>query len=346
MAGRAWWLRWIADRALRGLAVAMLLLTVVPVGAQQPARIVAVGDLHGDLGAWRAIARHAGVMDGEGRWAGGRTILVQLGDVPDRGDDTLAIIGDLRRLQGQARRAGGQVIALVGNHEAMNMTGDLRYVTAGEFAAFADRQSESRRFAVYRANRDAIEAAWRAGDPALNRDAIRDAWMATMPLGRLEHQAAWRADGSVGRWVAGNPAAVVVGDTLFVHGGIGPAFADWSLDRINSAVGAALAARETGPESIIHHADGPLWYRGHGQPTDAAAAHLRAVLKSHGARRMVVGHTPNPSGIVMAHDGQLIRIDTAISAAYGGTPSYLEILDSKPVAHVVPRPPATENPAP
>ena len=89
-------------------------------------------------------------------------ILVQTGDVTDRGPDSLKIIRDLQRLQREAARAGGRVVVLVGNHEAMNVTGDLRYVHPGEYAAFADRDSASRRDALYTANRAAFEAAARA----------------------------------------------------------------------------------------------------------------------------------------------------------------------------------------
>ena len=74
------------------------------------------------------------LVDDNGRWIGGDTVLVQTGDVVDRGPDSLKIIQDLMRLQREAPRAHGQVIALVGNHEAMNLTGDLRYVSAGDYA--------------------------------------------------------------------------------------------------------------------------------------------------------------------------------------------------------------------
>ena len=125
---------------------------------------------------------------------------------------------------------------LVGNHEAMNMTGDLRYVHPGEYAAFADRDSKARRDRVYEANREAIEAAYRARDPNMTPEAIRDAWMKATPLGMLEHQAAWRPDGEIGKWVIGNPAVVKLGDTLFVHGGISAAYAAL-LDRGDQPAG-------------------------------------------------------------------------------------------------------------
>src|SRR5256885_5051693 len=41
-------------------------------------------------------------------------------------------------------------------------------------------------------------------------------------------------------------------------------------------------------------------------------------------------HTPILSGIALFHDGKLICIDTGISAVYGGTVSYLDIVDGTP----------------
>ena len=108
----------------------------------QAQRIVAVGDLHGDYAAWIDIARAAGIVDARSRWSGGNAILVQTGDIADRGPDSLKIIRHLQALQKEAPAAGGKVVVLVGNHEAMNVTGDLRYVDPGEYAAFRDRRSE------------------------------------------------------------------------------------------------------------------------------------------------------------------------------------------------------------
>ncbi|MFN7175569.1 MAG: metallophosphoesterase [Thermaurantiacus sp.] len=319
--------------------------TIVP---EQPERIVAVGDLHADVAAWRAIARHAGLVDARGRWTGGRTVLVQMGDVPDRGPDSLSIVRDLMRLQREAAGAGGRVIVLVGNHEAMMMTGDLRYVSEGEYAAFADRGSARRREQVYRANRDMIEEGFRRRDPSMEREAIRAAWMKATPLGSVELQAAWHPRGWIGQWVLRNPAVARVGDTLFVHGGISSAYSEWTIERINAEVARALQRREQSADSIINNPDGPLWYRGYARSSGQAADNgtdrpkveqqLETVLTRFGARRKVIGHTPDPSGILLLFEGRLARIDTGISAAYGGVPSYLEIQGDRLVPHLVPRP--------
>jgi len=336
--------------------VAALLPGAMSVRAAEPQRIVAVGDLHGDHDAWRAIARASGVMDGKGRWAGGKAVLVQMGDIVDRGPQSLKIIRDLMRLQREARRKGGQVYVLVGNHEAMMMTGDMRYVTPGEIAAFADRSSERRREAVYEANKAVIETAYRAKTPAMTSEAIRDAWIATMPLGMVEYQAAWLADGELGRWELQNRAVLRLGDTLFVHGGISTAYAAIPIDDINRRVIEALKARDQSPTSIINDPHGPLWYRGlvtrsgddettvTPTPVTAAAQPLTIdqeidlVLRSQGAKRIVVAHTPSLSGIVSADGSKLWRVDSGNSRAYGGKPSYLEIVGDRVTAHSVPRP--------
>ncbi len=307
-------------------------------------RIVAVGDLHGDFAAWRAIARAAGLEDAAGRWSGGSTVLVQTGDVVDRGPDSLKIVLDLMRLQREAARAGGRVVALVGNHEAMNVTDDLRYVSAGDYAAFTDSGSGALRDRAFAANKSAIEADYHRRDPKMGEAAIHAAWIAATPLGQIEHQAAWHPDGRIGRWIAGNPAVALIDGTLFVHGGISTKFARLPIAEINRRVDAALIARDAVPEAIINDPDGPLWNRhfaiapSSDTPASPIGAELDQVLKAYGAHRIVIAHTPILGGIAILFGGRLIRIDTGISAVFGGTPDYLEIIDDVAVPHVVARP--------
>ena len=323
-----------------GWLLAMLLWAS---GAAAGSRIVAVGDLHGDLAAWRAIARDAQLVDARGHWAGGATVLVQLGDAVDRGPDSLAVVDDLMRLQQEARHAGGRVVALVGNHEAMNVTDDLRYVTPADYAAFVDRDSTQRRDRAFAAHEVAIDRAYRQRDPTLTDSAIRDAWLAATPLGLVEHQTAWHPGGRIGRWVAGNPAVALIDGTIFVHGGIGPAYATVPIAEINARVAVALAAADTSPAAIINDPAGPLWYRGLAIADPAAAPvgeQLDRLLAAAHAQRIVIGHTPVLTGIAIRDDGRLIRIDTGISRVFKGTLSWLEINDGVPVAHRVDRPAA------
>ena len=112
-------------------------------------RIVAVGDVHGDFGAFVSVLRDAGVIDAKNKWIGGKTHLVQTGDVLDRGPDSRKVMDLLQALEKQAPKAGGRVHSLLGNHEVMNMYGDLRYVIPAEFAAFKTNDSEQTREAFW-----------------------------------------------------------------------------------------------------------------------------------------------------------------------------------------------------
>lgn len=316
-------------------------------------RIVAIGDLHGDYEAYENILRAAALTDNRGRWSGGKTILVQTGDIADRGPDTRDIIEHLRKLQKQAPRKGGEVVTLVGNHEAMNMIGDLRYVHPGEYAAFADRNSEKRRKALYEANREAIETFYLTKDPAMSSDAIREAWYGEWPLGRIEHQRAWGPKGDIGEWVSANPAVVKIGDTIFLHGGISAEYSTMTIDDINAQVAAALSEQDYSETSILTDTLGPLWYRGLVRREDPAdesdenpagdtaparpsiPEEIAMVLETYDAARIVVGHTPALSGIAPSQDGRVIQIDTGASNYYGGVTAYLEILGDVVLAHNV-----------
>ena len=339
--------------ALLALA-ALLLFTPTAAPAAQPQRIVAVGDLHGDYQAWVTIARAAGVMDTQGRWAGGRTTLVQLGDIVDREPDSLKIIRSLQQLEKEAPRSGGRVVVVLGNHEAMNLLGDFRYTTAGEFAAFAGPNSAAMRDRVYEQNRAAMEKAVQASNPAATPRQIRDAWMAKHPLGWVEHKLAWSPSGELGRWATRNPAVVKIGGTLFVHGGLSAEYAKLPLNEVNRRVQAAMAAGDGSPSTILDDPLGPLWYRGL-VASDPDAEHARAqappnatrltpdqelsaVLAAYGADRLVVGHTPDLKGIEFLYGGRLARVDTGNSRAYGGPLSWLEIAGGRMIPHSVGRP--------
>jgi hypothetical protein len=316
----------------------------------QPPRIVAVGDLHGDFSVWRDIAIAAGIENAGGHWTGGRTILVQVGDVVDRAPDSLKIIRDLMRLQKEAPKQGGKVIALVGNHEAMNVTGDLRYTVPADFAAYATSDSAALRERLYQARKTEIEARYRAKDRAMTSAAIHDAWIAATPLGWVEQRLAWAADGEVGRWVDRNPAVALVNGNLFVHGGLSAEYSKLTLDDINRKVGDALRSVDRSPGSILTDPLGPLWYRGlitrdpkvteipaGGPARPPIEQELATVLTAYGAKRIVVGHTPNLKGIQILYGGKLVTIDTGNSRYFGGPPSYLEILGDKPIPHTVRR---------
>ena len=292
-------------------------------------RVVAIGDIHGDYDNYIATLKAAGLIDKKGKWSGGKTHLVQTGDIPDRGPDTREIIEHIAKLQKQARRKGGMVHTLIGNHEAMNVYGDLRYVHEGEFAAFKTRKSESLRERVFELHMQNLEASDPERVANLPPD-FREQWNEQHPLGWVEHRQAWdpawNPDAEYAKWVLGNKVAVRVNDSVFLHGGISGFYCQNSLDSLTEHVHEELRQFDPQDKGFMLDEYGPLWYRGlsGGKPA-ADPETVAAILANHGINRIVVGHTPT-SGIVWPlYDSRVVVVDTGMASYYGGYPAYLEI---------------------
>lgn len=306
---------------MRSVLLVLILLVPTLGSAQAPERIVAVGDVHGDFGQFTTILRQAAVIDDGNRWIGGRTILVQTGDVLDRGPDSRKVMELLMALESEAKRAGGRVHALIGNHEAMNVLGDLRYVSAGEYESFRSPNAVALRDRAYSRLSDST----RRDDPEYRR-----LWETEHPLGWVEHRLAFEGNGRYGTWIRRHDAVLKVGDYLFLHGGIGPKYADRSAADLNREVREALT-RPGVETTIADDPEGPLWYRGLATGGEAElAAHVEQVLSRFGVKHIVIGHTPTPGAILPRFEGRVILIDVGLSAAYGGPPAALVIENGVP----------------
>lgn len=302
------------------LSLAALSASVAAEKPQPP--IIAVGDIHGDYDAYFEILRTAGLINAKGKWSGKNAILVQLGDIPDRGPNTKKIIDHLMGLEKQAKRKGGLVVPIVGNHEAMNIIGDLRYATPEEYAEFSTSRSKKTRAAYFKTHFEDLAAFYRARTPDLSDEGVAAAFEQDAPLGYLEQRAAWSPSGKFGSWVAAHDAIVKIGDTLFVHGGISAAYSVRTIDDINAAVRAELTGAG---RTVIEDPDGPLWYRGLAEETETGAAEVASALDAYGVVRIVIGHTPQLDGVKALYGGKVIAADTGASKAYGGTRSFVRI---------------------
>jgi len=290
-------------------------------------RIVAVGDVHGDFEQLVEVLRSAKVMNNQNKWSGGETHLVQVGDLPDRGPDTRKIMDLFMKLETQARRDGGAVHALIGNHEAMNIYGDIRYITPEEFDSFRDVDSEQVREAFYKMHLDELSK-----DPAGKEpdDAYRKDWENKHPLGYFEHRYQFGPNGKYGKWIGSHNTIIRINDTVFLHGGIGPKYADISREAINEQIREELRDFSTLKGGVVLDSDGPLWYRGFARSEETILAeHVDHVLKLHGARRIVVGHTPTEGAILPRFGGKVLLIDVGLSAYYGSRLSCLLIEGDK-----------------
>jgi len=229
--------------------VGLLLLALLPAGSwaaggEPPAqRVVAVGDVHGSFDGLVSILTATGLVDGQRRWAGGGTLLVQIGDLLDRGVEVRPVLDLMMSLQEQAEASGGRVVCLLGNHEAMNLLGIRRDVHPGSYAAFAGPDSEKRRKLAWGALVHHYRARARRlgqGVPKID-DGVKARWMESNPPGAVEYVEALGPDGVYGRWLRSLPAAVLIGDTLFIHAGLGPDLAGADLETVNRTVADEIA---------------------------------------------------------------------------------------------------------
>ncbi len=256
-------------------------------------RIVAVGDVHGDVEALADVLRMAGLIDAKGAWIGGKAHLVQTGDIADRAPRTRDCYELLMRLEREALAAGGRVHVLLGNHEVMNMLGDLRYLTPEELASYADLSP------------------------------VPDA--PGTPRGLAGHRVAFSAGGRYGRWLRGRPAVLRIDGTLFMHGGLQPGVPARTLAELNRWVRQDLFPGN--PPGGGTSQMGPLWFRGYAREPEAQwSKGLAEVLQRLGVRRMVMGHTTTEDGrIRVRFGGQAVFIDTGLSRGYGRHLAALEI---------------------
>ena len=272
--------------------------------AAQPAerrRVVAIGDVHGDLEAGRSALRAAGLIDARGRWSGGDSVLVQVGDLLDRGDGERELMDLFESLREPAREAGGEVLLLLGNHEVMNAAGDLRYVTAAGLSQFE-------RSPPHPTMETQIARA-----PSNTRGRLR----AFLPGGEMALRlATYQLYGRVG-------------DVVFAHGGLLPRHVD-ELERMAMRTAAWLRGEGRIPPEVVLAQDSPLWTRRYSaSPTERDCEIARRALTSLGATRMVVAHTVQSHGIAAHCGGAVIAIDCGMSAHYGGPRQVLELVDGE-----------------
>lgn len=294
---------------------------------QGVSRIVAIGDIHGDYQNYITVLKEAGVVNKRGKWAAGKTHVVQVGDIPDRGPDTLKIIEHLQKLEKEAKKAGGYLHLLIGNHEYMNVSGDLRYVHPGEYEAFETRQSKKIRDNYYayvvrtlEAQRESQAANESASAPLPTiDDAFKSDWYEKHPLGFVEHRMAWQPGGEMAQWVSSHNTIIRINDVLFLHGGLSTDLLPLSMTDINKQIRSELRGEAVDGEPLGTASHSPLWYRGlarNGELDERPV--LDAVLEHFDASMIVLGHTPDLNVITPRFDGQVVIIDTGISGYYGG----------------------------
>jgi TPR repeat protein len=272
------------------------------------ARVVGVGDVHGDYEQLVAVLKSAGLIDDSANWIGGKTHLVQTGDILDRGGRSRDVMDLLMKLQKQAEAAGGYVHCLLGNHEAMNLYGDLRYVSPGEYGAFSTPDSAKIRDEEYKRY---------IGSTGAGATVTREEWDKQHPLGFFEHRAAFGPDGVYGKWLRSLNTVIRINNTLYVHAGISRKYASMSMDEINRRVRDELEHPEKLQGGIVTDQEGPFWYRGIAKGNEKELmVVVDTTLENNGAKREAIGHTYANAAITPRFDGKVIMLDIGLPRVY------------------------------
>ncbi len=256
-------------------------------------KVYVIGDIHGDLKAFLYSLRLANVIDRKLNWVGGKTHIIQIGDVFDRKpraenyndeDSEFKICALILKLQYQSYKAGGGFHCILGNHELMNVMGIYDYVSCEGMNHFKKKNSSRSDY-------------FKPGSPFSKYLACT--------------------------W---NPV-VKIGDSIYCHGGITPKIASkYKISDINMLMRDYLYGNKIHQNSsyfkeLFLGSQSVLWNRDF-SVNDIKNNHrnqlkIKEILSALHAKYMVVGHTIQSNGIINRYDGSVWNVDTGMSEAFG-----------------------------
>jgi hypothetical protein len=283
---------------------------VIPSVLPPRKRIIAIGDIHGDFRVLLRCLRLARVLDTDREWVGGETVVVQMGDQVDskcRGGgcekdtvgDELKIIKFLDELHDKAKKRGGAVYSLLGNHELMNVMGNLNYASPENLSSFGgsnkrlDKFAPGGEIAVYLAcNRNSI---MKIGDFLFVHGGLLPKKAKQYSLEKINEV--------IREYLLGNKKGT-----------------------------------DRDVNNLIQGNESPFWNRLYSSAfsgdTEEACASLNETIRYIKVRGMVVGHTVQKNGINSGCDGKIWRTDVGLSRSFGTKKrkvQVLEIVDNKVV---------------
>ena len=252
-------------------------------------RVCAIGDIHGafdELSNSLRVLKVATLSKTEKfrfDWIGGKTVLVFTGDFTDRGKYTKQVYDSVIDLQEKALKAGGRVIATIGNHEAMLLSGQIEY------------WSKTRK------------------DPVKRQNYINT--IVSFTNDGLDFHEAISEKGKYGIWIRNLPLFAIVNGYMFVHGGI------CNKPTTKTAIAAefkeCITKGDFSKGIFMSHND-VLWNRKWWDDDILVSRNL----KTFGIKGVIFGHTIGAlgsKGTIYAKDKRLVSIDIGMSPAYANS---------------------------
>lgn len=249
---------------------------------KMPEKLIAISDIEGNFNAFSSFLINNKVMDKEYNWIFGKGHLVLNGDFIDRGENVTQVLWLIYKLENQAKKLGGKVHYILGNHEIMNFQGRFKY-NARKYIKVATLISKT-----------------------------EDLKKAT--------QFIYSEKTELGKWLQSKNGIVKIGNYIFVHAGLSPKILKYKLSideinkisRINWTKDLYNEPENDEKANFLIGKEGIFWYRGlatdykyHDKITEDE---LDKVLKFYQANKIVFGHTINEK-ITKDYNGKLINID-------------------------------------
>lgn len=243
---------------------------------KQADKVFVTSDPHGNFECFAELLQANNVIGKQYEWTFGKNQLVIIGDVFDRGKDVLPLFWLIYKLEKEAQDAGGQVVFLLGNHEPLALTGDVRYAK-DKYPALATLLNMP--------YKDLFSPSTELGR-----------WLATRNTMQL-----------IGRnlFVHAGLSAEMYNQNLSIAA-VNPAMSEaLFLNKTQRKAHAPLSA-------FLYGNSGPIWYRGmvkddekyNPLPGDT----LNLILKRYKADRIIVGHTIFKD-ITTRYNGRVITVN-------------------------------------
>lgn len=247
-----------------------------------PEKLVAISDIEGNFNAFSSFLKNNGIVDSNFDWTFGNGHLVLVGDFVDRGKNVTQVLWLIYKLEEQAKKDGGKVHFILGNHEIMNFQGNGGY-NQEKYIKVAQEISK------------------------------KEEWEKAI-------QFMFSNQTELGNWMRKKNVIEKIGNYIFVHAGLNPEIMNYNIDinQINNITRENWDEdfyRNPGNDSVANFLigrKGPFWYGG--LVTDykyydkIKESELDDILEYYNAKKIVVGHTV-VKDISADFNGKVIRID-------------------------------------